>query len=188
IDTCCIDQKSSSELSESINSMFSWYRDAELCIAYLYATECLDLDQARQRDMRSRPFRLSGWFRRGWTLQELIAPRDVLFYQAQWKILGLRSTLASLLTEITHIPLSILTGCDLGHLSSYSIATRFSWAVSRSAARPEDRVYSLIGLFGVNIPTLYGEGESAAFYRLRIMIFQTFLDHTILSWHYQRGN
>lgn len=63
IDTCCIDKTSSAELSEAINSMFVWYKEASVCYAYLSDVPPLDpfLDVAE--------FSRSRWFTRGWTLQ-----------------------------------------------------------------------------------------------------------------------
>jgi hypothetical protein len=74
IDTCCIDKTSSAELSESINSMFKWYQAAAQCYAYLS-----DFEEVICEGSRWHPsFRDSLWFTRGWTLQELLAPREML--------------------------------------------------------------------------------------------------------------
>jgi hypothetical protein len=209
IDTCCIDQKSSSEVYESINSMFDWYRIARLCIAYLSdVTEGLDAgdddgedtpvvrlrDSARtlrlmpSTSQRSRHiisgvnFNHSQWFQRGWTLQELIAPDEVWFYQYDWQLLGLRSSLAYRISCITDINELILHKNGLLRLHSFSVATKMSWAAGRHTTRPEDRAYSLMGLFGINMPTLYGEGGEAAFFQLQTKNFEVFSDHSILAW------
>lgn len=212
IDTCCIDQKSSSEAYKSINSMFDWYRSAKMCIAYLSdVTEGLDggadgakhdigvrVDRladshqtlgstpsaSQRRDFSSAGvnFNRSQWFRRGWTLQELIAPSEVWFYQHDWQLLGLRSSLAYCISCITDINELILQKNGLLRLHSISVAAKMSWAAGRQTTRPEDRVYSLMGLFGMNMPTLYGEGEEAAFFRLQTKIFQVFSDHSIFAW------
>ncbi|KAH7309235.1 hypothetical protein BKA65DRAFT_414699 [Rhexocercosporidium sp. MPI-PUGE-AT-0058] len=178
IDTCCIDKDSSSELSESINSMFAWYRSSSLCIAYLS-----DVNQAwgKKGSLEGRP-QNSVWFRRGWTLQELIAPKDVWFYNGDWTFLGVRSELVNELYEVTCIEAGILQWNGLEKLHSFSVAARMSWSAQRETTRPEDRAYSLLGIFGVNLPILYGEGEQNAFFRLQVMIFQTVSDHSIFAW------
>lgn len=127
------------------------------------------------------------WFRRGWTLQELIAPKEVWFYQ-DWKFPGPRSTLSYRISCITNIDEKILQNNSLDHLHSYSVATRLSWAAGRLTTRPEDRAYSLMGLFGINMPTLYGEGEQSAFFRLQMKIFWVFADHSILAWEPRFNN
>jgi len=82
IDTCCIDKKSSAELSEAINSMYKWYEKSEKCYAYLE-------DVSSQRTSRFWDnFSESSWFKRGWTLQELIAPMKLKFFAEDWKPLG----------------------------------------------------------------------------------------------------
>lgn len=85
VDTCCIDKDSSTELSEAINSMFAWYREAKICYVYLADIDHYD---PLVSDTVSRHFRNSRWFTRGWTLQELIAPRNVVFYTARWNVIG----------------------------------------------------------------------------------------------------
>lgn len=75
IDSCCIDKSSSAELSEAINSMFRWYRDAEVCYTFLSDVSG-PLDE--RRNMAG--FRSSKWFTRGWTLQELLAPDELRFF------------------------------------------------------------------------------------------------------------
>ncbi|KAK4194526.1 putative vegetative incompatibility protein HET-E-1 [Triangularia verruculosa] len=216
IDTCCIDKTSSAELSEAINSMFRWYHRADRCYVYLS-----DVNNP------SGPlvlFENSRWFTRGWTLQELIAPRDVRFYDSQWAFLGSRQVLrgtpyAGLLTindladrihEITGIPVEILrwfspksdsplvrrrskrSGLDKyeptykleNYLRACSTGQIMSWAAYRLTARKEDEAYSLLGLFGVNMPLLYGEGRHA-FYRLQQEILKTSSDQSILAYDRQ---
>jgi hypothetical protein len=173
IDTCCINQDSSSELSESINSMFSWYRNASICVAYLSdVSSQIGIDE----------FGRSKWFSRGWTLQELIAPDDVWFYDKNWEFLGLRSVLAPKIASITFISDVVLSRKNQ-RLVDFSVAARLSWAAERVTTRIEDRAYSLLGLFGVNMPTIYGEGEQAAFFRLQVEIFKALPDHSIFAWY-----
>lgn len=164
MDTCCIDKSSSAELSEAINSMYSWYKSAGLCIAYLN-----DVDG----DIKG-----SRWFKRGWTLQELIAPEDVIFADRNWDIVGMKSSLASLLANITGIDEDVLL---TGNIEGLSIAKRMSWAANRDTTRREDRAYSLMGIFGVNMPPIYGEGDKA-FIRLQEEIMKKSNDQSIFTW------
>jgi hypothetical protein len=174
IDPCCINKDSSSELSESINSMFSWYKNASLCVAYLG-----DISSENVID----EFGSSKWFSRGWTLQELIASDDVLFYDKNWEFLGLRSILASKIAAITSVSDVVLHKNSQDEINHFSVAATLSWAAGRHTTRTEDRAYSLLGLFGVNMPTIYGEGEQAAFFRLQVEIFKTLPDHSIFAWY-----
>jgi len=122
IDTCCIDKSSSSELSESINSMFAWYRKAPLCIAYLSDVTLLWGSHNR---LPGRP-ESSGWFKWGWTLQELIAPEDIWFFDSNWKCIGIRSDLVDELSKITHIEKELLQRNGVESLHSCSVAARMS--------------------------------------------------------------
>lgn len=86
VDTCCIDKRSSAELTEAINSMFRWYKQAVICFAFLS-----DLP-ARQNAMEVC-FPGCRWFTRGWTLQELIASKEIEFYDQEWNLTGTKVTL-----------------------------------------------------------------------------------------------
>ena len=172
VDTCCINKESSAELSQSINSMFAWYRDARICFAYmgdLHPDNLGDFDKSR-------------WWTRGWTLQELIAPVEVMFFAQDWDFVGLRSSSASRIAAITGIGEVILTGSQIAKLHDFSVAEKFSWAAKRRTTCGEDRAYSLMGIFGVNMAMIYGEGEQAAFYRLQKEIFEIYPDHSIFAW------
>ncbi|KAH0537946.1 hypothetical protein FGG08_005396 [Glutinoglossum americanum] len=179
IDTCCINKDSSTELSEAINSMFVWYREADLCLAYLedytYSSPTPYIPEPIQRGT-------SQWFTRGWTLQELIAPREVVFYNKYWTFIGCRTSLADIISGLTGISAKILSPRSGAHLSDFSVATRLSWAAGRKTTRGEDRSYSLLGLLGVSMPIIYGEGEEAAFFRLQTEIFRSSSDHSIFAW------
>lgn len=225
IDTCCINKESSAELSEAINSMFKWYRQSKVCYAYLF-----DINNPEKEGIA---FKDSRWFSRGWTLQELIAPPQVIFYDYYWNTLGPRQgqtydsdgklieserLFQESISQITGIPLSILCrnemgGCGLSNpgpngfisgkshhiqdgrcadcshkdqfliaLNSLSIAQRMSWAAQRQTTRKEDQAYCLLGVFSVNMPLLYGEGDSA-FLRLQQEIIKTSDDQSILAFH-----
>ncbi|KAJ4294576.1 hypothetical protein N0V90_008267 [Kalmusia sp. IMI 367209] len=178
IDTCCIDKSSSAELTEAINSMFKWYRRAARCIVYLS-----DLDSAALSPDLSADFGRCRWFTRGWTLQELIAPRDVHFYDANWRHYGRKRELAPLIAQITGISAIVLSSGRFVP-DSYSVAERMSWAALRETTREEDLAYCLFGIFGVNIPLIYGEG-SKAFMRLQEEIVKKTTDLTIFAWKAQ---
>lgn len=167
IDTCCIDKTSSAELSEAINSMYLWYQKAEVCYAIL-------------EDVRSEEeIAQSKWLTRGWTLQELIAPSRVIFLNERWEVLGDRATLRDQLSEYTGIPAGILSGED--DLETSSVAQRMSWAAKRQTSRVEDRAYSLMGIFNVHMPLIYGEGETA-FIRLQEEIMRISDDQSLFAW------
>ncbi|KAK7181529.1 hypothetical protein DPSP01_008925 [Paraphaeosphaeria sporulosa] len=170
IDTCCIDKSSSAELTEAINSMFKWYSRAADCIVYLSDFDVRD---------PSADFARCRWFTRGWTLQELIAPRQVRFYDSRWRYYGRRLNLAPEISRITGIALSVISGHFISR--SHSIAERMSWAAHRETTREEDLAYCLFGIFGVNLPLLYGEGPRA-FMRLQEEILKASADLSIFAW------
>ncbi|KAI6012665.1 heterokaryon incompatibility protein-domain-containing protein, partial [Pisolithus orientalis] len=179
IDTCCIDKRSSAELSEAINSMYRWYRNSQRCYVYLN-----DVDESAfpTRPNESKYDSSNGWpewFIRGWTLQELIAAKEVQFFNKDWTFLGNKQTLADTLKIITRIPDEVLR--DGLTSKCPSVARVMSWAADRKTTRVEDRAYSLLGLFGVNMPMLYGEGEKA-FQRLQLEILRVSSDHSIFAW------
>lgn len=174
IDTCCIDKTSSSELSEAINSMFRYYALSKVCYAYLSdVTSDCPLQELFSDFWRSL------WHTRGWTLQELLAPRLVIFLSRDWEVLGTKAELAGVLERITGIPKSVLWLEE--ELADISIARRMSWAAKRKTTRPEDEAYCLMGIFGVNMPTLYGEGQNA-FQRLQEEIMKQSPDTTMFAW------
>jgi hypothetical protein len=191
IDTACTDKSSSAELQEAINSMYMWYEKATVCYIYLEDFEDDDpwfceqpaLSPDNQTSWSHNPWfdRLAEcrWFTRGWTLQEVLAPWNAQFHGRHWKPLGSKTELVCSLSRITRIPVPFLTGQR--HIHSASIAMRMSWASPRSTTRKEDRAYSLLGLFGINIPMLYGEG-SRAFERLREELIRTSVDQSIFAW------
>ena len=166
IDTCCINKENLTELSEAINSMYKWYQGSKICIAYLE-----DVPQKQLTD--------SVWFDRGWTLQELISPKAVTFFDNRWETIGTKIELVRDLSRKTRIPEGILS--DATNLSTCSIAQRMSWAANRVTRREEDRAYSLMGLFDVNMPMIYGEREGA-FLRLQQHIIQKTRDESIFAW------
>lgn len=167
VDTCCIDKTSSAELSWAINSMFRWYQRARICFAYLQ-------DVTADSELES-----SDWFKRGWTLQELIAPSRLVFLDTDWLRLGTREQLRSEISRISRIDKDILE--DQTALKNYAVAQIMSWAAGRRTSRSEDQAYCLLGLFDVNMPLLYGEG-TGAFYRLQEAILAKGDDDSLFAW------
>jgi hypothetical protein len=180
VDTCCIDKSSSAELSEAINSMFNWYSGSSICYAFLEDVTVVDLKDT---------FSHSRWFTRGWTLQELLAPRELVFYDRDRSWLGTRREHADWISQFTNIRAGVLregvthTTEDSPSVSlgSLCIAMRMSWASRRSTTRVEDTAYCLLGLFGINMPLLYGEGQRS-FFRLQEEIMKHVDDDSILAW------
>ncbi|KAF5011911.1 hypothetical protein FDECE_2007 [Fusarium decemcellulare] len=216
IDTCCIDKTSSSELSEAINSMFKWYQQSALCYVYLSdfnsGFKPRPEDQQQDRVTQLAPddisFCRSRWFTRGWTLQELIAPRSVDFFDKNWVSFGSRDgDLRGRVCERTRIQPELFTesrcSCRRGYpapqvrdgicmgcgevdalpqsLDSFAVSIKMNWASSRVTTRKEDAAYCLIGLFNINMPMLYGEGDKA-FLRLQEAIVRQSKDQSILLW------
>jgi hypothetical protein len=169
IDTCCIDKTSSTELSEAINSMFKWYRKADMCLAYLsdvsspcecmYAIAGFFSFQKQCTYGFREAFCSSRWFTRGWTLQELIAPDKITFYSSNWKKLGTNRLFAWLLVETTGIDEDVLMNMShlplQSRLNTVPAAAKLSWASKRNTAREEDIAYCLMGIFDGNIRCEY---------------------------------
>ncbi|TFK78925.1 HET-domain-containing protein [Polyporus arcularius HHB13444] len=176
IDTCCIDKTSSAELSEAINSMFQYYSLAGLCYAYL---KDVPTEGAFAGYPVAPPFQQSRWHTRGWTLQELIAPRTVIFLSCDWVALGSKVDLAASLELRKGIPADLLR--LQRRIPDFSVAQRMSWAAYRTTTRVEDEAYSLLGIFDIMMPTLYGEGRKA-FRRLQEEIMRQSADPTLFAW------
>jgi hypothetical protein len=159
VDTCCINKADSVELQDAINSMFRWYQGAAQCYVYLWDVSTRD---GLSESAWDAAFRASRWFTRGWTLQELIAPQNVKFFSREGKELGDRRTLERQIHEITGIAIPALRATPL---STFTVDERLSWMKGRTTTRKEDKVYSLLGMFGIYLLPNYGEGEEYAFKR-----------------------
>ncbi|KAF5365964.1 hypothetical protein D9758_006635 [Tetrapyrgos nigripes] len=181
IDSCCINKESSAELSEAINSMYQHYEDSEVC--YVYLCDVSSTPGPHPRDPVST-FRNSRWFKRGWTLQELIAPSFVVFLDVEWNKIGTRWELQDVVSAITSIPVRAFTH---GDVEEYSVAQKMSWAAFRQTTRPEDLAYCLMGIFGVSMPPIYGEGAAKAFLRLQQEIIKISDDRSIFAWIASEG-
>ncbi|GIZ44359.1 hypothetical protein CKM354_000755900 [Cercospora kikuchii] len=221
IDTICIDKRSSAELSEAINKMYGYYDRAEVCLVFLPdvdpvslrpgARDASDMEGIRQIDgfapFLEEQFIHTRWFKRGWTLQELLAPEKLLFFNSIFEPLGGRilcdsSEKAQMATfrMIEGVPHSIRNGPTISNLITKGtgidedvlasglriakpcIAKRMSWAAQRATTRDEDIAYCLLGIFDVNMPLLYGEGAVKAFTRLQMKILATSTDESIFAW------
>ncbi|KAK7455624.1 hypothetical protein Landi51_02828 [Colletotrichum acutatum] len=173
IDTCCIDKTNANELGEAINSMFRWYQEAKTCYTFLQDVPSKDNPKWKSK------FRKSRWFTRGWTLQELLAPSELMFYSSDWQALGTKLELSEVVGGITGIPARFLLGAS--NLREASVAQRMSWASNRETKRVEDIAYSLLGIFNVVMSLIYGEGDGA-FIRLQDTIINATTDDSILAW------
>ena len=171
IDTCCIDKSNNTELSTAINSMFRWYQNSARCYVYLSGISATGYESSHQSERAWEPaFRAHRWFSRGWTLQELLAPASVEFFtQDGWR-LGDRRSLEQQIHEITEIAVPALRGSNL---SQFDVKERFEWAEKRHTTREEDWVYCLLGIFGIFMPLIYGEGKANALRRLKKEIADT---------------
>ncbi|KAK7448453.1 hypothetical protein VKT23_013715 [Stygiomarasmius scandens] len=154
--------------------MYGYYRNSRICFAYL-----ADVSGTGNPRQLGSDFRRSRWFRRGWTLQELLAPLSLVFFNHDWEYIGSKSSLKVVISEVTGIPIPVLL---YNHPGAISIATRMSWAVQRETTRAEDLAYCLMGIFDVNMPTLYGEGGPNAFIRLQQEIIKFSDDQSIFAW------
>ena len=188
IDTICIDQNSSSDKSEAINAMYRYYQNAKICFTHLFDVDGHGItltdpnpNQPDTDDMKAvrKEFTDARWFKRGWTLQELLAPPQLWFYDKNWNLLGSRDELCNTIADITRIEPGVLQ--DAQQMWACSIAKRMSWAAGRETRRSEDKAYSLLGIFGVNMPMIYGEGDRA-FIRLQEEIIKISDDHSLFTW------
>lgn len=208
VDTCCIDKRSSAELTEAINSMYTWYQRA--CQCYVHLSDVLWEEGTSELSQTTLDrIRKSNWFTRGWTLQELLAPRDVYFFDHNWRFIGSKDNLVQEISEITGIdtmyllprPAKIPNKEEYGPCTKApdcrnhhprikfavtgrwepSVATRMSWVAKRRTTRIEDLAYCMLGIFDVNMPLLYGEGRKA-FRRLQHEIIKQSDDDSIFAW------
>ncbi|KAJ1324104.1 HET domain-containing protein [Microdochium nivale] len=190
VDTCCIDKKSSAELQEAINSMFKWYSRAKVCYVYLS-----DISAPKSQSRTTKRRRLSTpkslpshdgswhkarWWSRGWTLQELLAPLCVEFFDKCWNKIGTKIALLDVIEKITGIRRKFLV-LTRSLSQQASVAERMSWMTGRSTTREEDMAYCLLGIFDIHMPMLYGEGRKA-FTRLQEEIMKVDSDATLLAW------
>ncbi|KAK4961787.1 hypothetical protein LTR10_002278 [Elasticomyces elasticus] len=176
IDCCCIDKHNAVELSEAINSMYAWYRNAEVCYALLSGVTRSDdtvWDEAHTSFIDCR------YFTRGWTLQEMLASRKVNFFAEDWTPLGPLSDIAVLVSRASGVPQKVLNGKRT--IFECSIAQRLSWAASRTTTKTEDMAYCLLGILDISLDLRYGESNQA-FARLQEAILKKSSDLSVLAW------
>jgi hypothetical protein len=158
--------------------MYEWYKNARICYAYLEdVTIPFDKPEALYLEIQS-----SRWFTRGWTLQELIAPEIVEFYNRDWIEIGTKISRQKEVSSITGIDIGVLRGDEV---RTCNVAQRMPWASRRTTTRPEDIAYCLMGLLNVNMPLLYREGGTKAFARLQEEIMKSAVDYTLFAWSAQ---
>ncbi|PMD14701.1 hypothetical protein NA56DRAFT_664564 [Hyaloscypha hepaticicola] len=157
--------------------MYFWYQQAEVCYVYLADISSKELAKSAYPLGNHSSFCESKWFTRGWTLQELIAPKDVYFYSSEWELIGKKADMLEVLHKVTEIHPGALKGTPI---KRFSVAERMSWAAKRETTRSEDMAYCLMGIFDVNMPLLYGEGMDKAFIRFQEEIMRSSDDQSIL--------
>lgn len=192
IDTCCIDKRSSAELSEAINSMYNWYERSVICYVYLHDVEVSSVERSNRdsphvRERIQQKLVGSSWFTRGWTLQELLAPSEVIFFDKNWWKIDTRHQLADIISGVTKIDWPYLFAKSIQPISRASVAEKLSWAAHRVTSRAEDMAYCLLGLFDVNMPLLYGEGATKSFRRLQIEIMRQTSDESLFAWRSEQS-
>jgi hypothetical protein len=191
IDTVCIDKSSSEELRTALNSMFKWYREAAVCHVYLNDVTFFQIGEHYSNmfatDNENRKGQASEWFERGWTLQELLAPRKLEFYDKSWQWMGTRDALAPMVARVAGINAEYLKdpkeGSGKARFREASIATKMSWMAGRRTTAVEDIAYSMLGIFNVDLTPRYGEGVKA-FTRLQdaIMVSWGNFDESLFAW------
>jgi hypothetical protein len=169
VDSACIDKSDSVQLQTAINSMFRWYQNAMKCYVYLSDVLVYEQDGKTARDWKL-DFRNSRWFTRGWTLQELLAPKNVAFYSYDLERLGDKKSLEQQIIEITALPARALREYSR---SDFSVEERFLWVNKRQTTEEEDIAYCMLGLFDIFLPLIYGEGQESAIRRLNKEIHES---------------
>jgi hypothetical protein len=165
IDTCCIDKRNEAEVAYAIRSMYRWYNEAALCVVYLS-----DMSIRKRKVTHSdiagwqNSLKRCRWFARGWTLQEMIASKNMEFF-ARDGHLGSKEALLPYLYDVTGIDLQASMP---GH------RIRLGWVANRVTKRPEDKAYCMMGICGVTLSPQYGEGEHEARRRLEAAIVQRY--------------
>ena len=165
VDTCCINKANKAELARAVKCMFRWYQNASVCYVYLWDVSSwpTDTDDNFGPWWCEEEWRNSEWFTRTWTLQELLAPRSIEFFTREARKLGDKYSLENALHETTGIPRSALQGTSI---FTFSVQERLSWTTTRKCSLEEDKAYSLLGIFDIDIAPLYGSGTGQAFTRL----------------------
>ena len=167
--------------------MFKWYSPVKMCYVYLPDVSSVKNEfQEGERDEKTRKntkWRIeslehSDWFTRGWTLQELLAPTELYFFDRYWRLLGSKATLSAQIQRVTGIEARYING----DVSKACIAVKMSWLAPKTNGRNREHGILHVKLFGINTFIRYGEGE-AAFLRLgQELIRQRPTDESIFAW------
>ncbi|KAF2804773.1 HET-domain-containing protein [Mytilinidion resinicola] len=173
VDSICINQQDMMEVNHQVRLMGDIYRNASHVYVWLGIVPVVANAGDLLRGLR--------WFQRGWTLQELITPKEAVFFTATWKAVGTKKSLCGALSSLTGIPSRVLLLEESLHTASN--AQKMSWASTRSTTREEDMAYCLLGPFDVSMPTLYGEGSRNGFRRLQEEIIKVPTNESIFAWH-----
>ncbi|KAF5371596.1 hypothetical protein D9758_003401 [Tetrapyrgos nigripes] len=169
IDTCCLDQDDSDDVARNINSMYSYYRNSTVCYTYLS-----DVYTPKYGFSKAGAWSDSGWFGRGWTLQELLAPRKVVFFNARWEFVGDKDQLKFPISRLTGIPSSVLDGSS--SMEDIDLQERMAWCAGRRTTKPPDLAYCLLGILGVSMTPDYTEDARTALQRLQKVLVQSYPD------------
>ena len=174
-DTCCVDKDNNVKPTKAMESMFSWYRRSALTIVYLF-------DVSRDGKLSS-----STWFKRGWTLQELLAPRKILFYTQDWSLYKGSPSSNHKEDDAVLTELEAATGIARHYLTDFNpgfdnARSRLQWASGRQTTEPEDLAYSLFGIFNADLSFSPGESAENALGRLLTEIISKSGDLSVLDW------
>ncbi|CEJ93232.1 hypothetical protein VHEMI08840 [[Torrubiella] hemipterigena] len=179
-DWLCIDSSSSASLEKAVNGALSLLQQCALCIVHLDDLEKDSFDEEGLAQCR--------YWTRSWTLQELIIPQNVQFYDASWKLCGEKhdADVSTIVSTVTGIPVPVLVEPDA--LWDTALAVRMSWAARRTCRREEDIAYSLLALAGVTLQVRYGEGSEATFLRFQEEVLRNTRDTSLLAWRSSVGD
>ncbi|KAK1487824.1 hypothetical protein CTAM01_11670 [Colletotrichum tamarilloi] len=176
IDSLCIDKNSFDEVSHAINSLSEYFQNARICFVYLFDLPCCPPYEC------AKTWKKSLFWNRSWSLQELLFPKRIYFYDCNWHLRGDTSSLAfqSFLERVTGI--EDIPRDTSRPIHSFSVARKMSWAAGKKDTRGEDSSYALLGIFGVTLPIIYGEGKQLAFRNLQGAILDKTGDMSLFAW------
>ncbi|KAI7785168.1 Vegetative incompatibility protein HET-E-1 [Diaporthe eres] len=174
-DAVCIDRGSTAALTDAFNSLARIYQDCTFSLIYL---EDLPPGDCNDGGL-AKGLANCAWLRNVWVLPQLIFPKRSFIYDRDWTEIGTKASLARQLSLVTSIEQSVLI--NPAALGQFSIAKRISWASQLDASRPEDRAFALLGILGVHMPIIYGEGHMA-FTRLQEEILRDTTDYSLFAW------
>ncbi|KAF5365302.1 hypothetical protein D9758_005318 [Tetrapyrgos nigripes] len=170
IDTVCINQGNRDEVARNINSMYSYYQNSRVC--YTHLADVFNSNDGPYVVGRTPALWMSSWFQRGWTLQELVAPREVIFLNARWEVIGNRHLLKLEVSRITGIPETVLDGSRA--IEEVDLFERMAWCAGRQTTKPPDLAYCLLGILGVSLTPDYTEDVRTAFQRLHSTLLHSY--------------